>query len=335
MNDENLTAVHKESNWACIGCGHIANEMAQAFAQLGKSFYCVAGRTKANTDAFAEKYNIKKVYDDVDDIFRDDQVDIVYIATPHNKHIDYIVKAANAGKHILCEKAITLNSDELKKAVETANENGVVLAEAMTIFHMPVYKKVLDIIQSGKLGSLKLIQVCLGSNKEYDMSNRFFNMDLAGGAMLDIGVYALSFARFFMSETASDIQSIVKKAPTGADEQAGIVLCNHKNEMATVTLSLTAKLPKIAVASFDNGYIAFENYNRAYSAEITYNADGHSETITTPKNYSPLCYEILDMEKAVYNGQNTMFLDYTKDVMDIMTQLRYEWGMKYPEEQSI
>ncbi len=322
----------KQYNWACLGCGHIANEMAHAMEQKGKTFYSVANRTTENAKKFAEKYNISKVYDNVDDIFSDENVDIIYIATVHNKHIDQIMKSIENGKHVLCEKAITLNMQELDKAMKAAKEKNVIIAEAMTIFHMPVYDKLFEIINSGKLGVLKLIQVNLGSCKDYDMTNRFFNMELAGGAMLDIGVYALSFARLFMSENASEIHSTVKFAPSGADEQVGIVLNNSKNEMAAVTLSLSAKLPKTAVAAFENGYIEVDNYNRATKAKITYTADGHTDEIIVDEGLSALCYEIEDMEKAVSAKENKMKLGLTADVMDIMTKLRNRWGMKYPEE---
>src|SRR5699024_8910975 len=110
--------------------------------------------------------------------------------------------------------------------------------------HMPIYRQLSEIIASGKLGELKIIQMNFGSYKEYDMTNRFFNRNLAGGALLDIGVYALSFVRWFMTSTPNQIASQVKLAPTGVDEQAGILLTNDQGEMATLTLSLHAKQPK-------------------------------------------------------------------------------------------
>ena len=169
------------------------------------------------------------------------------------QHIEYLRKALKAGKHVLCEKSITLNSDELDEAIALAEENHVILAEAMTIFHMPIYKELNKIIESGKLGDLKLIQMNFGSYKEYDMTNRFFNRNLAGGAMLDIGVYALSFVRWFMSSRPTEILSQVKYAPTGVDEQASILLKNKEEEMATVILSLHAKQPKRGTIAFDKG----------------------------------------------------------------------------------
>lgn len=317
--------------WGIIGCGHIANEMAQAFEDMGECFYGVYSRTYDKAVDFAKKYNIKNVYSSVDEMLNDD-VDIVYIATPHNSHIGYLKKSLGAGKHVLCEKAITLNSIELNEAMKLAEKNNLVLAEAMTIFHCPVYHKLDEIIASGKLGVLKTIMVDLGSYKEYDMTNRFFNLDLAGGAMLDIGVYALSFARYFMSECPNDILSQMKKAPTGADEQVNVILKNDKNEMATVNLSLTAKLPKLGIASFENGYISVDNYNRTHRIDIIYTADGNTETITDDSKLNALAYEAMNMENAVAGIENKMHLDYTKDVMDIMTKVRYEHEMFYNEE---
>lgn len=320
-------------NWALIGCGHIANEMAEAMKSMGEKFYCVYSRTYEKAVDFANKYGIEKVYTSVDEMLNDSKIDIVYIATPHNSHIEYLKKSLNAGKHVLCEKAITLNSAELDEAVEIANKNSLVLAEAMTIFHCPVYKQLDEIIKSGNLGPLKTILVNLGSYKEYDMTNRFFNMELAGGAMLDIGVYALSFARYFMSECPNDILSQMKKAPTGADEQVNIILNNSKNEMATVNLSLSAKLPKLGIAAFENGYVSVDNYNRTHTIEITYTADGSKEILTDDSNLNALAYEVINMEKAVSGEENTMHLDYTLDVMKIMTKVRYDHEMLYPEEQ--
>ena len=111
-------------------------------------------------------------------------MDIIYISTPHNTHIQFLRKALAAGKHVLCEKSITLNSGELEEAMQLAKEHGVVLAEAMTIYHMPIYKKLKEILETGVLGKVNLITMNFGSFKEYDMNNRFFNPDLAGGAML-------------------------------------------------------------------------------------------------------------------------------------------------------
>ncbi|WP_373823044.1 Gfo/Idh/MocA family protein [Streptococcus ferus] len=319
--------------WATLGTGVIANELAQALQALGGNLYSVANRTYDKGLAFAEKYGIQKVYHHIDEVFEDPEVDIIYISTPHNTHIDYLRKALAAGKHVLCEKSITLNSQELEEAIALAEKNHVILAEAMTIYHMPIYQKLKALIASGKLGPLRMIQMNFGSYKEYDMTNRFFNRQLAGGALLDIGVYALSFVRWFMSEQPNQLASQVKLAPTGVDEQVGILLSNDQGEMATIALSLHAKQPKRGTIAYDKGYIEIFEYPRGQKAVITYTEDGRQEIIEDGQTAQALSYEVQDMEKTVAGLGNSMYLDYSKDVMDIMTQLRKDWGLTYPEEE--
>lgn len=319
--------------WATLGTGVIANELAQALQALGGNLYSVANRTYDKGLAFAEKYGIQKVYHHIDEVFEDPEVDIIYISTPHNTHIDYLRKALAAGKHVLCEKSITLNSQELEEAIALAEKNHVILAEAMTIYHMPIYQKLKALIASGKLGPLRMIQMNFGSYKEYDMTNRFFNRQLAGGALLDIGVYALSFVRWFMSEQPNQLASQVKLAPTGVDEQVGILLSNDQGEMATIALSLHAKQPKRGTIAYDKGYIEIFEYPRGQKAVITYTEDGRQEIIEDGQTAQALSYEVQDMEKTVAGLGNRMCLDYSKDVMDIMTQLRKDWGLTYPEEE--
>lgn len=324
----------KNLNWAVLGTGVIANQMAQALQKMDKKLYSVANRTHSKALSFAEKYDVEKVYDSIDEVFTDENVDIIYITTPHNTHIQYIRKALENKKHVFCEKAITLNSDELEEAVKLAEENGVIIAEAMTIWHMPLYKKLWQIAQSGKLGKLQVIQLNFGSFKDYNMSNRFFNINLAGGALLDIGVYSLSLARSFMSSQPTEVKSQVKFAESGVDEQASIIMMNDESEMATITLSLHSKQPKRAVISFEKGYIEITEYPRADKAFIVDAETGEKTEITEGETELALMYEMEDMEHAVKSGDlSGLKLDNTIDVMQIMTNLRKEWGLVYPEEQ--
>lgn len=321
----------KKYNWAVLGTGVIANETATAMAKNGRRLYAVGNRTHEKAVAFAEKYGIEKVYDDFNDMFTDPDIDIIYITTPHNTHIDFMKKAIENKKHILVEKSITLNSYELSEAVKLARKNGVVIGEAMTIYHMPIFKELKKILDSDELGRVNLITVNFGSFKPYDMSNRFFNRNLAGGAMLDIGVYALSFVRYFFDSSPNNTLSQVKYAPTGVDEQSGLLLMNDEGQMASVMLSLHSKQPKRAMISCERGYIEIMEYPRAWEAKITDAESGESRLVKAGKNEDALWYEIEDMEKSV-SGEDCMHLDYTEDVMHLMTSFRQEWNMKYPEE---
>ena len=207
----------------------------------------------------------------------------------------------------------------------------MVLAEAMTIYHMPIYRVLRERLASGALGRVNLIQLNFGSFKDYDMSNRFFNPNLGGGAMLDIGVYALSLARLFLDSSPDQVKSFVRKAPTGVDESAAIAMANPEGQLATITLSLHSKQPKRAVVSCERGYIEIMEYPRADSAVIVDAATGERETIRAGRTADALVYELEDMEAAI-RGSGDMLLPYTVDVMALMTALRREWGVAYPEE---
>ena len=321
-------------NWAVLGTGVIANEMAAGLQQMGKSLYAVGNRTYSKAVAFAEKYGIKKVYNTIDEMFTDERVDIIYITSPHNTHYAFMKKALENGKHLLVEKSITLNSQELEEMAALAESKNLVLAEAMTIWHMPLYKELWRIVGSGELGRVQMITVNFGSFKEYNMENRFFNRNLAGGAMLDIGVYALSIVRSFMEEQPDRVVSQWLPAPTGVDEQATILLQNCRGQMATVALTMHSKQPKRAMISCEKGYIEIMEYPRADKAVITDAATGERREISAGETAKALFYELTDMEKAVTSGDAAhMKLGFSRDVMDIMTSLRNEWGLRYPEEE--
>lgn len=326
--------MHHSLNWAVLGTGVIANEMAQALQKMSKSLYAVGNRTHEKAVKFAEKYGVNKVYDCIDDMFLDDAVDIIYITSPHNTHYAFMKQALQHGKHLLVEKSITLNSRELNEMMQLAEQKHLILAEAMTIWHMPLYRELWNRIHSGQWGKVQMITVNFGSFKEYNMANRFFNLSLAGGAMLDIGVYALSIVRSFMDEKPTQILSQWKPSPTGSDEQATILLQNTSGQMATVALSMHSKQPKRAMISCETGYIEIMEFPRANQAIFVNAETGEKTEIVCGETDQALYYEMTDMEHAVQTGDpSAMQLAYSKDVMDIMTQLRKDWNLQYPNEQ--
>ena len=317
--------------WAVLGTGLIANEMAQALRSMGRTLDAVGNRTHEKAEAFAEKYGVPRVYGDYREMFSDPEIDAVYITTPHNTHIAFLEEALSHGKHVLCEKSITLNSAELERARKLAEENRAVLAEAMTIYHMPLYRELTRRVRAGELGRVNLIQLNFGSFKPYDITNRFFSRSLAGGALLDIGVYALSLARLFLDSSPDQVRSFVRKAPTGVDESAAIAMTNREGQLATAALSLHSKQPKRAVVSCEKGYIEIMEYPRADRAVIVDAETGRTETVSAGRTADALRYELEDMEQAIRTGGD-MLMSCTTDVMALMTRLRREWGVIYPEE---
>ncbi|MDR3597178.1 Gfo/Idh/MocA family oxidoreductase [Clostridium sp.] len=318
-------------NWAILGPGTIATDFAKAISEVNGSIYAVGSRNIEKAKNFANEHKIQKAYGDYDEMLKDDEIDVVYISTPHCNHYEYIMKSLKNNKNVFCEKAITVNSNQLKEIVSLAKEKNLIVAEAMTIYHMPLYKKLRKLVDDGKLGKIKMIQVNFGSLKEYDVTNRFFSPDLAGGALLDIGTYALSFTRYFLSSQPKEILTTVKKFETGVDEQSGIILKNTDDEMAVISLTMRAKQPKRGIVCGELGYITVENFPRADRATITY-PDGSSETIEEGNTSNALIYEVEDMNNCIIKKNSSDTLKLSVDVMNIMDEVRKQWNLKYTFE---
>lgn len=283
-------------------------------------------------EAYGNEYQVGKVFYNIDEMLKDEKLDIVYIAVPHNLHYEMIIKALKAGKHVLCEKVITVNNIQLEEAVQIANERKLVLMEGMTIYHMPLFKEVKKRIDSGIIGRVKLVQVNFGSCKEYDVTNRFFAKELAGGALLDIGVYAVSFARYFLDGKPDNILTTAQYFETGVDEESGIIMQNEQGQMVVTALTMRAKQPKRGVVAGEKGYIEIDNYPRADKAVITYTRDGSHEVISMGETGNALLYEIEDMEKSIMCDKDNTYLNYSRDVTSLLTEIRQQWGFQYPFE---
>lgn len=319
--------------WGVIGCGVIANQMAEALAAEGRHIDGVANRTHEKAVAFADKHGVARVYETIDDLIAAPDIDVLYLTTPHNTHITYLRKALAAGKHVLCEKSITLNSAELAEARELASAHGVQLMDACTILHMPLYKELQRRIDAGDFGRVNLIQENFGSYKEYDMKNRFFNPELAGGALLDIGVYSLTLARLFLKSQPHEALSMMNPAPTGTDETEGILLRNAEGQMVVLSLTMHSKQPKRAMISADKAYLEIMEYPRADQASIVWTETGAREELQVGNTAQALSYVLADMERAVAGDEYARAqIGTSADVMELMTNLRADWNFKYPEE---
>ena len=321
----------KEINWGIIGPGDIANSFAKAINDVNGKLYAVGSRTLEKAESFKEKHNVEKAYGSYEEMLKDENINVVYISTPHSNHYEYIMESLRNNKHVLCEKAITVSGTKLKEITDLADSKNLIVAEAMTIFHMPLFKKLREVLNSGKIGKLKMIQVSFGSCKEDDPTNRFFNMDLAGGALYDIGTYALSFARYFLSSNPEEVLTTVKKYQTGADEQSGIILKNKEEEMAVVTLTMRAKMPKRGIVAGDLGFITVDDFPRAEKATITY-LDGRIEVIQEGSSALALNYEVEEMNKCILNNKRSDNLELTIDTINIMDEVRKSWGITFPFE---
>lgn len=309
----------KKLNWGIIGTGNVANQFAKEFIlQKSSAKLCaVASRSIEKSQDFAQKYNIKRAYGSYEELLEDKDIDIVYIAIPHNFHFEIMKKALDNNKNILCEKPITISYDELDSIVKIAKEKNLYVVESMTIYHMPVIKTVRDWIEKNYLGKLKMLQIAFGSYKEEQSEMYFFNPQLAGGALNDIGVYAISLARLFMTSCPEEILSLTNNHPSGVDETTGIIMRNKEDEVAVISLTFRAKQPKKGVIAYEEGYFEIFNYPQATRIEFV-SRQGEKTIFENGKSERRFAYTIEELTNMIINNEENYTLKLTMDVRKIM-----------------
>ncbi|WP_204123045.1 Gfo/Idh/MocA family protein [Lacticaseibacillus mingshuiensis] len=317
-------------NWGIIGTGRIADYFAEVFPTSQHLYGVAAHKDDGRAAAFAAKHKMAHAYPDYASLLADPAIDIVYVATTHNFHYDNIKAALNAGKHVLAEKAITLNEAQLDELVLLAAQRRLILMEAQTIYHMPLYHALDEFKAAHQLGRPKMIQVAFGTHVPNEPEDRLLNPQLAGGAMLDIGIYALSFARRFMTESPTLLATQMVPTATGVDDRSSLLLTTAHQEQAQIALALQTNLPNRGVVAYENGYLTITDYGRATTAIFT-GLDGKNQQIEAGDNSLAFVYEIEDMANAVTTGSDPT-LRWTCDTITIITAARRAWGVTYPDE---
>lgn len=318
----------KKIKWGIVGLGSIAHQFAGAFKSEKAELIASGSRSKDKAISFSSEYNIPKAYGSYEALYADDEIDIIYLATPNNYHAENMIDILHAGKHVLCEKAITMNKADLDEVLELAQEKELIVAEAMTIYHMPIFKEIKKRIDSKEFGKLKLASAYFGSLKEDDPKNRFFNPDLGGGALLDIGVYALSFVQYFLNSEPTKLDTLVQLYKTGVDEMSTISYSTKDRTLGNVTLSFRGKLPKQGVVVCENAYITFMEYPRTNQAVITY-SDGTTEIVKAGNEKDALRYEMENISEMILNGKDFSNIKNTINVNHLMDQVASKWKMDW------
>ncbi len=320
-------------NWGILGPGEIARHFARSFPSGEKTkLLAVGARKEEKAAAFAGEYKIPRYYGSYEELIADPDVDAVYIAVPNSVHPQYIEACLEGGKHVLCEKTITMNAAQLRRCMQTAKKNHRILAEGLTSVYEPVMGAMRERIRSGQYGKLHFITVTCGSCKEYDAANRFFSPELGGGALFDIGCYAIGFANYFMSEKPSVIRSEGVLCDTGVDLKSAYVLRNSKDELATVMISLRSKTEKIGIIACEDAYIRIEGFIRACRATVTY-LDGRTEIYEFPKRQ--LDAEVEAMTRDILEGRKESSVcpaALSLSILEVMDEARRQWGYRFPFE---
>ncbi|MBP3041621.1 Gfo/Idh/MocA family oxidoreductase [Bacillaceae bacterium Marseille-Q3522] len=258
----------------------------------GLELFGVSTRNKQEAVVFAEKYGVANVYDTFEELLQDKKIDAVYIGTFNTLHREDILLALQYGKHVVAEKPATISLADYEFLKSEADKRNLIFTEAITLYYMPLTKIILEIVKTKKLGELQYLLAPFATRKPRDPDNRFFNKELGGGALFDVGVYALSLCAMCLDTDADyELFATGMLAGTGVDDQSVITLKNAKGQMAVTPITFSARMAKEATLAFDEGYIVIDTYPCSEKATIFYN-NGKVESLTAGDSKKALAYEM-------------------------------------------
>jgi len=317
-----------------LGAGHIAGVMAATLREMDSvECYGVAARDYDRAEAFAKKYGFAHAYGSYEEMVKDPDLELVYIATPHSHHYDHIRLCLEHGKHVLCEKAFTLNEKQASEVLAMAEEKGLLLTEAIWTRYIPMRKRLDDVLASGVIG----MPYMLTANLAYvvNQKERISKAELGGGALLDLGVYTLNFASMVFGDDVVKMTGEAVLNEEGVDMQHSITLKYRDGKMAVLNSSAMGLGDRRGVIYGDKGFIEVANINNCEGIKV-YDLKRNLVAIyDRPEQISGYEYEVEASVYAIRRGDTEcpqMPHAQTLQMMRWMDELRRQWGVQYPCE---
>jgi len=321
--------------WGIVGAGGIGHKFADAVSHIENAkLQAVASTSPRRGNDFAQKYSIPNCYDSYEQLFSDDTVDIVYVATTHNFHCKNTVDALDAKKHVLCEKPMAVNASQVKQMINSAQTNKVFLMEAMWTRFLPMMAEVRDIIEKGTIGPPQLLYADFGVNFDYDPQSRIYNPDLAGGALLDLGIYCLALASMIFGKP-NKVSSTVKMAETDVDQRSTVILGYEDSKAAVLFQALDLETPREALIIGTEGSIKLHPHWMSGSDYTLKLNNGTEKACKVDTHDNGFVYEIKAVHECIDAGKiesDLMSLDESLTIAETMDTLRSQWHFKYPFE---
>ncbi|MFJ5707031.1 Gfo/Idh/MocA family protein [Streptomyces sp. NPDC093105] len=322
--------------WGVLATGGIAERFATDLAELdGAEVVAVASRTEASARAFADRFGIERAYGGWDGLFADPEVDVVYVATPHHAHREAAGRALEAGKAVLCEKAFTLNAREAEELVALARGRGLFLMEAMWMYCNPLVRRLAELVRDGAIGEVRTVQADFGLAGPFGPDHRLRDPAVGGGALLDLGVYPVSFAQLLLGEPDS-VQAHARISPEGVDLNTGMLLgWSDSGASALLSCSLEADTPLTASVTGTKGRIDVPRGFFFPERFTLLRAGAEPEEFTNSHDPHSLRHEAAEVMRCLRAGETEsplVPLDGTLAVMRTLDAVRDRVGVRYPQE---
>ncbi len=322
-------------NVGIMGTGNIAAVMAETLNRMkGVKLYAVASREKVKADVFAGKHGVKKAYGSYEELVKDNKVELIYIATPHSEHYENARLCLENNKPVLCEKSFTANAAQAEELFKLAREKQVFITEAIWTRYMPMLKTIREVIGSGVIGDPKTLTANLGY--VIDKVERILSPALAGGALLDVGVYPINFAMMIFGNNIEKVSSSCTYTDTGVDRQNTVTLQYGNGKYAVLNSSMESLSDRKGIIYGTKGFAIVENINNFESITVYDASYKKAAEYKRPKQISGYEYEVEASIRAIRAGKiqcEEMPHEEILRVMKLMDSLRKEWGIVYPFEQ--
>jgi predicted dehydrogenase len=318
--------------WGILGTGKISRAFANALKDTpGAVLTAVASRDIGNAQSFASEFGAGAAYGSYQELVDAQDIDLVYIGTPHPMHAENALMALHAGKGVLCEKPFTMNLREAEQVVALARSKKLFLMEAMWTRYLPALAEVRRIIASGEIGQVAQVVADFGFKANVGPEHRAFNPALGGGALLDLGIYPLSIAAALLGPVTS-VRAQAEMGATGVDVQTGFTLKHRDGGMSVCSCSLQARTPCELTVSGERGHVRMNTmFHRAQSITVALD-DGTSRTIDTPYIGNGYVHEVIEAQRCFAAGlleSPGMTLDETLALMGVMDEVRRQIGLTY------
>ncbi|MEM8886849.1 MAG: Gfo/Idh/MocA family oxidoreductase [Bacteroidota bacterium] len=321
--------------WGILGPGNIARKFSDGLQLLPQAkIQAVASSNRDRAASFALDFNVPNIHDSYESLANDPEVDIIYVATTHNFHEKHALICINAGKNVLVEKPLATNLMQVDRIMDAAKEKGVFLMEAMWTRFIPAWVEIRKWIAEGLIGEIKYLRADFGFYGKWDPLNRKYNPELAGGALLDVGIYPIALAYMLFGEEPSRVETMARLAKTGVDEQS-IYLFEYENgAIAELSSCFTGDTGREALILGTKGQIRVPMFWKAQEAYLDIQG-GESRHSTFELASFGLQYQAIYIMEALLAGKKeTEWMPWseTRRIMKRMDSLRASWGMKYPWE---
>ena len=318
--------------WGILSTGTIAKNFAQTAGQMPDvQMQAVASRSRESAEAFAKAFAIPTAHDSYEALANDPNVDIVYVATPHSRHFEDMKLLIGAGKHVLCEKSFTTDAEQAREIFALSRKKNVFVMEAFWTKFIPLYRQIEEILASGRLGEIRAVTAQYGYTTAREA--RKFDPELAGGTLLDIGVYAIGFACMMMGYAFDDVHSQLVMNDVGTDTLDAMTLRKGR-AVAQLTTAIGANMPTFGAVYGTKGHIDIPDFKNPTRAALY--IDGQTpEELTHPFEINGFEYEIREAQTCAAAGRlqsERMTWEQTVAVMRIMDEIRRQNGMRFPFE---